>query len=136
MKKGDKYVIEIAEVHTHYDDNGKAFPLARIKGFSTLTFDQKGLDRLEKIEDSKTLKEKKPLNCRFIVTENQDCNDRNFSVGHIYTVCDGYITSDRGSVFPISNALHDFSELEKYFSGDGVGIYYSRKRISVLKVAE
>lgn len=50
FKRGDKFEIEIAEVHTHYDDNGKPFSMYRAKGFSTLTFDDKGLERLIKIE--------------------------------------------------------------------------------------
>ena len=50
FKRGDKFEIEIAEVHTHYDDNGKPFSMYRAKGFSTLTFDDKGLERLRKIE--------------------------------------------------------------------------------------
>lgn len=50
FKRGDKFEIEIAEVHTHYDDNGKPFSMYRAKGFSTLTFDDKGLERLKKIE--------------------------------------------------------------------------------------
>lgn len=50
FKRGDKFEIEISEVHTHYDDNGKPFHMYRIKGFSTLTFDDKGLERLRKIE--------------------------------------------------------------------------------------
>ena len=49
FKRGDKFEIEIAEVHTHYDDNGKPFSMYRAKGFSTLTFDDKGLERLRKI---------------------------------------------------------------------------------------
>lgn len=48
--RGDKFEIEISEVHTHYDDNGKPFSMYRAKGFSTLTFDDKGLERLRKIE--------------------------------------------------------------------------------------
>lgn len=56
MKKGEKYIIEIAEVHTHFDDNGKKYPVARIKGFSALTFDQKGLDKLEIFEKVETCK--------------------------------------------------------------------------------
>ena len=50
FKRGDKFEIEISEVHTHYDDNGKPFSMYRAKGFSTLTFDDKGLERLRKIE--------------------------------------------------------------------------------------
>ena len=50
FKRGDKFEIEISEVRTHYDDNGKPFSMYRAKGFSTLTFDDKGLERLRKIE--------------------------------------------------------------------------------------
>ena len=50
FQRGDKFEIEISEVHTHYDDNGKPFSMYRAKGFSTLTFDDKGLERLRKIE--------------------------------------------------------------------------------------
>ena len=50
FQRGDKFEIEISEVHTHYDDNGKPFSMYRAKGFSTLTFEDKGLERLRKIE--------------------------------------------------------------------------------------
>lgn len=50
FNRGDKFEIEISEVHTHYDDNGNPFSMYRAKGFSTLTFDDKGLERLRKIE--------------------------------------------------------------------------------------
>ena len=50
FNRGDKFEIEISEVHTHYDDNGKPFSMYRAKGFSTLTFDDKSLERLKKIE--------------------------------------------------------------------------------------
>lgn len=45
-KKGQKFQVEIGEVHTHYTDDGKPYNLYRIKGFNTITFDDYGLDRL------------------------------------------------------------------------------------------
>ena len=45
MKAGDKYIIEIENV-IGSDSN----PLARIKGFNALVFDQNGLDRLKKLD--------------------------------------------------------------------------------------
>lgn len=48
-KKGQKFQVEIAEVHTHYTDDGKPYNLYRIKGFNTMTFDDYGLDRLVEI---------------------------------------------------------------------------------------
>ena len=53
MKVHDKYVIEIEEIIRGYGNNpevedplGVCSPLARIKGFRTLIFDQDGLDKL------------------------------------------------------------------------------------------
>lgn len=53
MKVHDKYVIEIEEIIRGYGNNpevedplGVCPPLARIKGFRTLIFDQNGLDKL------------------------------------------------------------------------------------------
>lgn len=46
FNKGDKFVIEIAEAHTHWSDNDYPISLYRIKGFATLVFDDKGLTRL------------------------------------------------------------------------------------------
>ena len=43
MKKGDKYIIEVAEVVK--DENGE---VARIKGFDSLFMTPKGLEKLEK----------------------------------------------------------------------------------------
>lgn len=69
MKKGEKYIIEISEIHTSYDENGESYPLAKIKGFSTLVFDEKGLSRLEKVEEPKEEPQEKFLNCWFVVTK-------------------------------------------------------------------
>lgn len=114
MKKGDKYIIEIAEVHTHYDDNGKAYPMARIKGFSALTFDQKGLDMLEKYEVHENVIEEL-LNCKFVVTKTKN---NSFEVGEIYEVIDGEF-SHKGSFFPINCKFHTQKELVNYLgSGD------------------
>lgn len=46
-KKGDKFIIEISEVHTHWTDDGKPYKLYRVKGFNSLVLDEYGLDRLE-----------------------------------------------------------------------------------------
>lgn len=55
-KKGDKFVIEIAERHTHYTDDGKAFNLYRIKGFNSLVLDDYGLDRLTELKENESMK--------------------------------------------------------------------------------
>lgn len=44
FQRGDKFEIEIAEIHEHYDDNGYPFYIYRAK------VDDKGLERLRKIE--------------------------------------------------------------------------------------
>lgn len=114
MKKGDKYIIEVAEVHTHYDDNGKAYPIARIKGFSALTFDQKGLDMLEKYEPN-NVKEKTYLNCRFVVAKTETAT---LKVGKIYEVVDGHF--DVGNMsFPVDRALITSQDLIDYFGKNG-----------------
>ncbi len=46
--RGDRFIIEIAEVHTHYKDNGDPYPLYRIKGFDSMVMTNIALDRLEK----------------------------------------------------------------------------------------
>ena len=51
MNKGDKYIVEIAEVQTYRDDNGKVFELGRVKGFKALTLDESALKKLEKVEE-------------------------------------------------------------------------------------
>lgn len=48
MKRKDKYIVEIAEVHTHFSDNGNPFKLGRVKGFSSLVFDEVGLSKMQK----------------------------------------------------------------------------------------
>ena len=47
-KRGQKFVIEIAEVHTHYDDNLKPYNVYRVKGFKSLFLDDYALDLLIK----------------------------------------------------------------------------------------
>lgn len=44
-KRGDKFILEIAEVHTHYTDKGKPYNCYRVKGFNTVMFDDYGLER-------------------------------------------------------------------------------------------
>lgn len=46
FNKGDKFVIEIAEVHTHYTDNGVEYPLYRIKGFGSMVMTEFALNKL------------------------------------------------------------------------------------------
>lgn len=111
MKKGEKYIIEIEEVHTHVDDNGKKFPLARIKGFSSLVFDQKGLDKLEKVEKDEP---GKPLNCRFVVTKSFN---RVFTEGEIYEVVKGRFLDDNDRPWPRFEMLINENELISYLKG-------------------
>lgn len=49
-RRGNTYTIEIAETHTHYDDNGKAYPVHRVKGFRSLFLDDYALKILLKQE--------------------------------------------------------------------------------------
>lgn len=114
MKKGEKYIIEIAEVHTHYDDNGNKYPVARIKGFSALTFDQKGLDKLEVFEEGET---RELLNCRFIVVSTTVI--KGLTVGKTYEVKNGKFIDDDGKIqFPPDTRLHSFIELQNYLDID------------------
>lgn len=50
-----KYIIEIAERHTHYTDEGKLYNLYRVKGFNSLVLDDYGLKKLEKYKESNGL---------------------------------------------------------------------------------
>lgn len=45
-KRGDKFTIEIAEVHTHYNDEGKPYSVYRVKGFNSMFLDNYALDKL------------------------------------------------------------------------------------------
>ena len=45
-KRGKKITIEIAEVHTHYTDDGKPYSLYRIKGFNSLVLDDYAVSKL------------------------------------------------------------------------------------------
>lgn len=51
-KVGDKFVIEIERVSPPVDINREKDALYRVKGFNTLVFDDYGLDKLQKYEDS------------------------------------------------------------------------------------
>lgn len=148
MKKGEKYIIEIAEVHTHYDDNGKKYPVARIKGFSALTFDQRGLDRLEKVkktdsnldkvcDDIKKRIEKLkslPLNCKFVVVSTKA---EYLTVGKIYEVVNGHFENDQHyDKYPLRSTLYNSSDLINYLSNEGYGgfaHYGGDTKIVVLK---
>ena len=55
MKKGDKYIIEIAEVQKYHTDNGDEFELGRVKGFKALTLDESALKKLEPAADVDSL---------------------------------------------------------------------------------
>ena len=56
-KKGKKLTIEIAEVHTHYDDNNKPYSVYRIKGFNSLFLDDYAITKL--VESEQLGKEEK-----------------------------------------------------------------------------
>ena len=49
MNKGDKYIVEIAEVQEYHDENGNEFELGRVKGFKALTLDEVALKKLEPV---------------------------------------------------------------------------------------
>jgi len=51
--RGDKFIIEIAEKHTHYNDRDEPYALYRVKGFKSLVFDDNGLDKLNQMEKHK-----------------------------------------------------------------------------------
>ena len=53
-KKGKKLTIEIAEVHTHYDDNNKPYSVYRIKGFKSLFLDDYAIKKLIEMEQLST----------------------------------------------------------------------------------
>lgn len=55
--KGDKFTIEIAEIHTHYDDNNKPYNVYRVKGFNSLFLDEYALDKLGKFNTIKTVED-------------------------------------------------------------------------------
>lgn len=50
-KRGEKFEIEIAEIHTHYDDNMRPYNVYRVKGFRSLFLDDYVLDKLQKCGD-------------------------------------------------------------------------------------
>lgn len=129
MKKDEKYIIEIAEVHTHYDDNGKAFPVARIKGFSSLVFDQKGLDKLERIIELKSVKKKELYNCKFIVTDFNGA--LGLTRGKIYELKNGKFYDDKNHDFPVAAKIYSFKDLEEYFKHD-----YSQNPVEILEIKE
>ena len=59
MKVGDKYIIEIGEIIRGYGNNPEvedlanvSEPIAKIKGFNTLMFNQYGLDKLEQYDET------------------------------------------------------------------------------------
>lgn len=116
MKKGDKYIIEIGEVQTHYDDNGNKYPLARIKGFNSLVFDEYGLKKLEKVEDKELAVTKSTyLNCRFVVL-GKERKDINIQVGGIYDIVDGKVKLAK-ETYPLCDRFKNFDEVVAYFSG-------------------
>ena len=49
-KKGKKLTLEIAEVHTHNDDNNKPYSVYRIKGFNSLILDDYAINKLIEME--------------------------------------------------------------------------------------
>lgn len=51
--RGDKFIIEIAEKHTHYNDRDEPYALYRVKGFKTLVLDEYALDTLNQMEKHK-----------------------------------------------------------------------------------
>lgn len=57
-KPGDKFIIEIEDIYQAANDDSNLidpipFELARIKGFNSLVFDEKGLNKLKRYEEPK-----------------------------------------------------------------------------------
>ena len=53
-KEGDKFIIEIEEV---YKSDLTSPDLYRVKGFNSLVFDNHGLNKLQKVEDTPAVKQ-------------------------------------------------------------------------------
>ena len=51
-KKGQKFEIEIAEVHTHYNDEGKPYSVYRVKGFNSMFLDDYALEKLKEAKEN------------------------------------------------------------------------------------
>lgn len=135
MKKGEKYIIEIEEVHTHVDDNGKKFPLARIKGFSSLVFDQKGLDKLEKVENNNPGRTVPLLNCKFVVLKTTSAS---LKVGKVYEVKDGKFRAGFKvrEEFPKFYTLYSFDELKNYLDISSNSTFYFGGTTEILEIKE
>lgn len=129
MKKGEKYIIEIGEVEHIKDDNGISYPLARIKGFSALTFDEKGLDRLKKIDDSKPVEAKKLYNCKFVVTDNDGVDG--LTVGKVYELKNGAFYDDVNALYPLWKEIYSFKDLKEFFKNT-----YSLCHAKILEIKE
>ena len=56
FKRGQQFVIEIAEVHTHYNDNGEPYPVYRIKGFDSLVLTDYGIQRILEVTEPSKIK--------------------------------------------------------------------------------
>ncbi len=81
--KGDKFIIEIAEVHTHYTDNGVEFPLYRIKGFDSMVMTEKALNKFAMNQGEV---EKFCKNC----TQFETVCDREFNREAAFYMCKRY----------------------------------------------
>ena len=66
-KPGDKFIIEIGEGYWSPKLGNRYY----IKGFDTLVFDDKGLDRLKRYQDPKEV----PHNCKFCKHKGADAED-------------------------------------------------------------
>lgn len=118
MKKGDKYIIEIADVMTAKSDDGKVYPVARIKGFNALVMDEFALSRFKKLEETQaTVNEIKHLDCEFVVTK-KDIKSQGIKVGNVYKVDNGRFIASDGLCYPLNGCVESFEGLTKYFDVD------------------
>lgn len=118
MKKGDKYIIEIADVMTAKSDDGKEYPIARIKGFNALVMDEFALSRFKKLEETQaTVNEIKHLDCEFVATKQDEKSER-VKVGNIYKVKNGRFIASDGISYPLSGCVETFEGLTEYFDAD------------------
>lgn len=66
-KVGDKFIVEIEEIYNgDLVKHEEHMHLYRIKGFNSLVLDEYGLDKLQKYEKSKTVKESDQQNAQFL----------------------------------------------------------------------
>lgn len=110
-KPGDKFIIEIGEVFTGDEVEEARY---RVKGFSTLFFDNYGLNKLKRLEEPAPEPETQFVRGDEVITEYFGVKFTGLVIGTAQDDCERYVLIDRLS-YPLVRKKEDLQLTGRHF---------------------